>query len=192
MMARGGSAGSSTRAGIEPPATGTTVSRTAAPWLRTAAARRSWRACSTGTPGILRSSPDCAISVAVASSSAMDSLQRGRADREPRVAVRRDLLTPPPVLAEAADVGQEQPGLARDVRAHVPAVGGRGQRRRGDLLDVRGPLAGRLRRRLDRLVTVLTEVAQQVGDPLDVLLNRNRHVGDHAGTAGPGDGEQIR
>src|SRR5690242_1668603 len=132
MTPRGGESGRITRAGIVPPATGITVSVTRPGAILTAAARRSARSSGTGTPGGLGSPADRATSAAVASSSATAHLRRtpllgrrhgqgrGRsrglsAEREPRVPGGRNLVAPLPVHVQAADVGQEHPGLAGDV-----------------------------------------------------------------------------
>ncbi len=46
--------------------------------------------------------------------------------------------------------------------------------------------------RLDRGVALLVEVADAVGDPLDVLLDAHEHVGEHRRAPRAGDGEQVR
>src|SRR5690349_4299810 len=68
---------------------------------------------------------------------ALRNLRRRRAAASaqvvPAVAVGGDLGAVGPVVAHAADVGQEHPGLAGDVGAHEPAVGVRVERVPGHL-----------------------------------------------------------
>ena len=56
---------------------------------------------------------------------------------------------------------------------------------------MRNPFFRRLRVRFAAVDGVFAHVADAVGDPLDVLLDRNRHVAKDRRAAGPGDGEQV-
>ena len=58
--------------------------------------------------------------------------------------------------------------------------------------DVRTHCVLRLRRRFDRRSCLLRMWSMQVGDPLDMLLDRHRHVRQHRRALRTGDREQVR
>src|SRR5437660_1732220 len=99
-------------------------------------------------------------------------------EREALVALFGDLGALPAISADAfrAEIGQETARLAGDVSAHVPGVGARQERPVHDFRDVRAPCVLRFRRRLNRRKLVSAHVGDAFGDPLDVLLDRHRHV----------------
>jgi hypothetical protein len=121
------------------------------------------------------------------------ALTSGR-EHEAFVAVLRDLGALPAIPADAlrTQIGQEAPRLAGDVSSHVPGIGDGHQGRVHDLGDMGAPRVLRLRRRLDRCKLVSSHVGDAFGDPLDVLLDRYRHVRQHRRALRAGDGEQVR
>ena len=115
-------------------------------------------------------------------------------EHEALVAFLSNLGAFPAVSGDAfrAEVRQEAAWLAGDVGAHVPGICARHQGRVDDLGDMRAPCALRLRRRLDHCKLVSSHVRDAFRDPLDVLFDRYRHVGQHRGTLRAGDREQVR
>jgi hypothetical protein len=84
-------------------------------------------------------------------------------------------------------------GFALHVSAEVPGVFCIPQQRRtGALLHVLAPGARRFLGRLDRSDAVVAHVRDALGDPFYVLLDRDRHVGEHRRASGTGDGKEIR
>src|SRR6185312_15884041 len=156
MTPRGCPVGTRTRTGTNPPDARTRVSRTAAMSGPGGASPRSIAmrprasvgvsSCSGARP-LAASSSSSAV---VAWSSAIAVLPFA-GNGEAFVPARGHCGTVVTVVTDAADVRQEDPGLARDVGAHVPGRGLRVQGVAGDLLDVVGPVGGRLPGRLDHL-----------------------------------------
>src|ERR1700722_14092640 len=149
MTPRGWLTGCRTRIGNEPPAARTRASCTRAisgpgpAWPRRAATAPRASAGVSSCSGPVPVLASWASRVTVASSSAMRCAPRGESGRpagargrlgdgggrpaggqgEARVAAGCYLGALEPVVADAADVGQEQAGLARDIGAHVPGGG---------------------------------------------------------------------
>src|SRR5258705_10160069 len=115
-------------------------------------------------------------------------------EHEALVALLGDLGALPAIPADAfrAEVRQEAARLAGDIGAHVPGIGARQQRPVHDFGDMRAPRVLRLRGRLDRRKLISAHVGDAFGDPLDVLLDRHRHVRQHRGALRAGDREQVR
>src|SRR5450631_96132 len=109
------------------------------------------------------------------------------------VALGRDLVALLPVTADAfrSQIRQKGARLAGDVGAHVPGIGARHQRRADDFIDMGDPLILRRGRRLDGGLSGLAHGFDAVGDPLDMLLDRYRHVRQHRRALWAGDGEQV-
>src|SRR3954447_4690726 len=82
----------------------------------------------------------------------------------------RDCIAFLPIGADAADVGHEHARLAGDVGTHVPGCREWVQRRVSDLIDVLDPVLLCSARRLDAIELAVGEVAEAIGDPVDVLL----------------------
>src|SRR5919198_1232000 len=114
-----------------------------------------------------------------------------RLEREALVARGGDPLADLAVLPNPPDVGHVDAGLARDVGAVVPAVGGPVEGEARHLGDVRDPAVLRLRRRLDGGHAAGPQMRDAGGDPLDVLLDRHHHVAQHGGAAWAGDDEEV-
>src|ERR1700726_4375360 len=197
MTPRGRATGTRTRTGTNPPDALTRVSRTDAmsgpgacsPRIAAMTPRASAGVSScSGRPPLAAS---CSSSAVVAWSSAMVPAPF-TGHSEPLVPARGHRGAPVAVAADAPDVRQEDPWLAGDVGAHVPGRGLRVQGLAGDLLHVVGPVGRRLLGRLDNLGPAPARPGQAVADPLYVLLDRNRHVGQHRRAARPGDREQVR
>src|ERR1700722_4484613 len=183
MTPCGATAGVRTRTGTRPPDTLTLVSCTSAisgpgpasPRIAATTPRASWGVISFSGRSLLAIS--CSSSAAVASSSGTGVsprvLARGGGSGQGRggqgesfVAVGCYLLTRVPVAADAADVRQEEPGLAGNVGAHVPGRGLGVEGVAGALLHVVGPVGrGRLRG-LDHVGALLAQVGQAVAHPL--------------------------
>src|SRR6185437_11713363 len=182
MTPRGWPVGTRTRSGTKPPDATTRVARTAAmsgpggPSPRSAAIRPRASAGVSSCSGARPLAASSSSSAAVAWSSAIALLLlagHGKA----LVPVGGYRGTAVAVGAHAPDVRQEHPRLAGDVGAHVPGRRLRVQGGAGDLLDVIGPGGRRRAVRLDRHRPLLAQPGQAVTDPLDVLLDRHRHVG---------------
>src|SRR5580692_1277263 len=182
MTPRGRAPGVRTRTGTNPPDALTRVSRTEAISGPGACAPRSAAMRSRASAGLSSCSglrPLAAISLssaAVAWSSAIVALLRGRPGRggkhgEALVAARGHRGAVVAVGADAPDVREEDPGLARDVGAHVPRRRLGVQGAAGDLLHVVGPVGRRLVGRLDDLGPLPAQPGQAVADPLHVLLD---------------------
>ena len=95
------------------------------------------------------------------------------------VAAHRCISPPAPVdavVAVAADVGQEDARLARDVGTGVPGVGGREQGGVGHLVDVLDPLVLGGAVGFHAGQALAAQVLQAFGDPLHVVLDRGQHV----------------
>src|SRR5258708_20913864 len=114
-------------------------------------------------------------------------------EHEALVALLRDLRALSAVSADALrpEIGQESTRLAFYVGAHVPGIGAGHQGRIHDLGDVGAPFVLRLRARLNRCKLVPSHVGDAFGDPLDMLLYRDRHVRQHRGALRAGDREQV-
>ena len=65
------------------------------------------------------------------------------------------------------------------------------EREAHDLVDVVDPLVLGPLRRFDATQASAAQVADAVGDPVDVLLDGGDQVGEHGGTPGAGDDEQV-
>src|ERR1700745_339360 len=154
MTPRGCSVGTRTRTGTNPPDALTRVSRTAAisspggASPRSAAIRPRASAGVSSCSGARPLAASSSSSAVVAWSSAIAILPFA-GNGEAFVAARGHCGTVVAVVTDAADVRQEDPGLARDVRAHVPGRALRVQGVAGDLLHVVSPADGRLLGRLD-------------------------------------------
>src|ERR1700743_2058345 len=125
MTPRGRATGSRTRTGTNPPEARTRVSRTEAmpgpgassPRIAAITARAS--AGVSSCSGLAPLAAICSSSAVVAWSSAIVAfLLAGHGEAPVPVRGYRGAVVP--VAADASDVGQEDPGLARDVGAHVP------------------------------------------------------------------------
>jgi acetyl esterase/lipase len=81
-----------------------------------------------------------------------------------------------------------QAGIPTELHVHPGAQQGRG----GQFVMVVDPLVFGFLRGLGHVEIVRAQVLDEVGDPLDVLLNRHRHVGQHGWALRPGDDEQVR
>src|SRR5487761_718957 len=127
MTPRGRSTGTRTRTGTNPPDALTLVSRTeamsgpgcASPRIAAMTPRASAGVSSCG--GRPPPADICSSSAVVASSSAMVAPFAGH--NEPLVPASGHRGAAVAVVADAPDVRQEDPGLARDVGAHVPGRG---------------------------------------------------------------------
>src|SRR6516225_3156414 len=115
-------------------------------------------------------------------------------EREALVALFGDLGALPAIAADAfrAEIRQEAARLAFDVGAHVPGIGAGHQTRVHDLCDVGAPRVLGLRSRFDGRELVSSHVGDALGDPLDVLLDRDRHVRQHRRALRAGNREQVR
>ena len=116
---------------------------------------------------------------------------RGVAHDEAFVAVGGDVVAALSVGTDTAGVGHEDPRLARNVGAQVPRVGEHVHRLVGDVADVLNPIDLGLRVGVDHVDGVLTQVLDEVRDPLDVLLDRDRHVAQHRRALRAGDHEHV-
>src|SRR3984957_5134036 len=197
MTPRGRSTGMRTRTGTNPPDALTRVSRTesmsgpggASPAIAAMTPRAS--AGVSSASGLAPLAASCSSSAMLSWSSAM-VVAPFAGHRESLVTAVGHGGAAVAVVADAPEVRQEDPGLARDVGAHVPGRGLRVQGLAGDLLHVVGPVGRRLLGHLDDLGPAPARPGQAVADPLHVLLDRNRHVGQHRRAARPGDREQVR
>ena len=75
-----------------------------------------------------------------------------------------------------AEIRHKNAWLTGDVGPEVPRVARQQEGAAGHLVDVRNPFILRLDGRLDASVSMLTHVADAVGDPIDVLLDGRQHV----------------
>ena len=116
----------------------------------------------------------------------------GAPQRKPLISRRRHRVALGPVRPAAAHVGGEHPRLAGDVRADVPGVRLREQRRVRHLGHVRHPRVLGRGDRLDRRVAVRPQPDDAVPDPLHVLLDGQHHVAEHRRRPRPGDDEHVR
>src|ERR1700754_3128713 len=114
-----------------------------------------------------------------------------RRDRKPPIALGRDVVADLTIDADAADIGHENARLARNVRAHVPGIGLRIERLVRDLVDVLDPAVLRFPTRFDDIQIVPAHMGDAVGNPVDMLLDRDDHVAEDRGTTGAGNDEQI-
>jgi selenocysteine lyase/cysteine desulfurase len=96
--------------------------------------------------------------------------------RKPLIALRRNLVADLTVWPDAADIRHENPRLAGDVGAHVPGIGLRVERGVGDLVDVGDPAVLGFLLRLHGVEAALAQIRETVGDPVDMLLDRDDHV----------------
>src|SRR5258708_14543198 len=114
-------------------------------------------------------------------------------EHEALVALLRDLRALSAVSADALrpEIGQESTRLAFYVGAHVPGIGAGHQGRIHDLGDVGAPFVLRLRARLNRCKLVPSHVRDAFGDPLDMLLYRDRHGPHQRGALPAGHREQV-
>src|SRR5699024_34014 len=113
-------------------------------------------------------------------------------DGEAPVRIFGDLVADADVGVESTCIRSEHLRLAGDVRSGVPGRGTGEEslaRQVGQMLH-----PTRLRRlgRLDLSVAVLVEVADGVGDPINVLFDLGDHVDPNRRTTRPGDDEEIR
>src|SRR5581483_10968810 len=116
----------------------------------------------------------------------------GAAHDETLVALGSDVIADGTVASHAAGVRHEHAWLARDVGAEVPGM--RGERQQGCMrgrVDVLAPLFRRFGCRLAGLDAVVAHMGDAVGNPLDVLLDRDGHVAEYRRTAGTSDSEEI-
>ena len=116
----------------------------------------------------------------------------GAGAHEAEVVPSDHLVARRPVGVDAADVGKEDARLARHVGAHVPGVGGRIQRDGGAVVRRAG--SSRPRRSASARSCrspCSRRCARQSADPVDVLLDRHRHVRQHRRAARAGDGEEV-
>src|SRR5882724_5495200 len=173
MTPRGRATGARTRTGTNPPDALTRVSRTeamsgpggASP--RIAAMRPRASAGASSCSGLAPLAAICSSSAVVAWSSAIVAfLLAGHGKAVVPVGGHRGAVVA--VAADAPDVGQEDPGLARDVGAHVPGRRLRVQGGAGDPLHVVGPVGRRLLGRLDHVGAPAAQPGQAVADPLHV------------------------
>ncbi len=111
---------------------------------------------------------------------------------EAEVVVRHDLVADHAIGANATDVRQEHPRLARHVGTHVPRVRTWVERDVGAVVDVLHPAGFGLGRGLDRVEAARGEIGDGVRDPIAVLLDRHRHVREHRRASGARDGEEVR
>src|SRR5262250_3425572 len=98
-------------------------------------------------------------------------LLRARHDKT-LVALGGDLVANLPVRPDAADIGHEDARLAGNVGAHVPGIGLRIERGPGDLVDMGDPLVLGALLSLHGIELAIAHVADDVRDPVDVLLDR--------------------
>src|ERR1700730_6770076 len=93
-----------------------------------------------------------------------------RRQDEPLVALGGDFIALLLVGSDAADIGHEDPRLARNIGAHVPGVRQRIERAVGDLVGVLDPgILGSLLW-LDALQAIVAQMFEAMGDPVDMLL----------------------
>ena len=111
---------------------------------------------------------------------------------EAEVVLDHHLVASGPVGVDAPDIGQEHARLARNVGPHIPRVGRRVQGDGGAVVDVLVPARFRHLGGFDRLEALNSQVVEAVDDPVDVLLDRHDHVGQHRRASGPGEGEEVR
>src|SRR6476660_8205018 len=95
--------------------------------------------------------------------------------RKSLIALGRNLVADLPVGPDAADIGHEYPRLAGDVGAHVPGIGLRIERGVGDLVDVGHPLVLGVLARFHGSEAAVAHMRYAVGDPFDMLLDRDDH-----------------
>src|SRR4051812_9507619 len=83
------------------------------------------------------------------------------------------------VRPDTAGIGHEHARLAWDVGPEVPGVGEHEHGLVRHLVDVGDPFLLGVLVGLHHVETVLAHVLDGAGDPLDVLLDRHRHVAEH-------------
>ena len=119
--------------------------------------------------------------------------RRSTAEGEALVVPGGDIGADLPVVRHPARVRHEHARLAGNVRAEIPGVLRLRQHRGfGGRVHLAHPGLHRFIRGLDAGQTAISHMRDAVGDPLHVLLDRNRHVAEYRRTAGSGDGEQVR
>src|SRR6185503_11116178 len=92
---------------------------------------------------------------------------------------------------EAAEIDSELPGLPWNVGAEIPGIRLGIERAHRNFGGVRDPAILSVGRRLDNREIVIAHVHQTVADPVDMLFDRRRHIGENGRTERPSDGEKI-
>ena len=115
----------------------------------------------------------------------------GAGEPETEHAAADDLVADAAVGTDAAGIGHHALRLSGNVGAGVPGVRQPVQRQRCTVGHVLRPAGLRRFGRLDRREAGLAHRDQAVDHPVDVLLDRHRHVRQHRRAARAGDHEQV-
>src|SRR5579864_7713858 len=95
------------------------------------------------------------------------------------------------IVVEAAEIDSELSGLARNVGAEIPGICLGIERTGRDFGGVRNPARLGIGRRFDDRETAIAHVHQTIRDPIYMLFDRGRHVGEDRWAERPGDGEEV-
>src|SRR6185312_15704483 len=93
---------------------------------------------------------------------------------------------------DTADIREKYPGLARNVRSHVPGIGMRKQRLTGSLRDVGDPRFLGRGLRFNGNCPSGAHGRDEIGDEIHVLLDGYDHIAEDGGAARSGNHEKIR